>query len=78
MDHRHFARAPFSSSPALDLSLSPILAAENTLLLVPALARTVVLQLAVIYVPFLQGVFKTVSLAEPALALSLAASSWIF
>jgi len=46
--------------------------------LLGAVALTVLLQLALIYVPFLQGVFKTVALPAADLALSLAASSLIF
>ena len=46
--------------------------------LLGAVTLTVLLQLALIYVPFLQGVFKTVALPAPDLALSLAASAVIF
>ncbi len=46
--------------------------------LLGAVTLTVLLQLALIYVPFLQHVFKTVALPAPDLALSLAASTVIF
>ena len=43
-----------------------------------AVALTFVLQLAVIYVPFLQGFFETVALTPMELAISLAASTVVF
>ncbi len=46
--------------------------------LLGAVTLTVLLQLALIYVPFLQHVFKTVALPAADLALSLAASTVIF
>jgi Ca2+-transporting ATPase len=46
--------------------------------LLGAVALTVLLQLALIYVPVLQGVFKTVALPAADLALALAASTVIF
>ncbi len=46
--------------------------------LLGAVTLTVLLQLALIYVPFLQRVFHTVALPAPDLALSLAASMVIF
>ena len=46
--------------------------------LLGAVTLTVLLQLALIYVPFLQHVFKTVALPAADLALSLAASTLIF
>lgn len=50
---------------------------SNTPLL-GAVALTVVLQLAVVYVPFLQGVFTTIALSVGDLALSLALSTVAF
>jgi Ca2+-transporting ATPase len=43
-----------------------------------AVALTVVLQLAVVYVPFLQGVFTTIALSAGDLALSLVLSTLVF
>jgi Ca2+-transporting ATPase len=43
-----------------------------------AVALTVGLQLAVIYVPFLQGVFKTTPLSGVELVVSLALSTVVF
>jgi len=50
---------------------------SNTPLL-GAVVLTFVLQLAVVYVPFLQGFFNTVALPAGDLALSLAVSSLVF
>jgi len=46
--------------------------------LLGAVVLTFVLQLAVVYVPFLQGFFNTVALPAGDLALSLAVSSVVF
>jgi Ca2+-transporting ATPase len=47
-------------------------------LLIAAIALTTLSQMAVVYLPFLQGIFKTVSLTPGQLLLSLALSSTIF
>jgi Ca2+-transporting ATPase len=46
--------------------------------LMGAVVLTVILQLALVYLPFLQALFKTRALAAPDLALSVALSSLIF
>ncbi|MEJ2010346.1 MAG: cation-translocating P-type ATPase C-terminal domain-containing protein, partial [Acidobacteriota bacterium] len=46
--------------------------------LLGAVSLTVVLQLALVYVPFLQSIFKTVALPVPDLVLTVVVSSIIF
>jgi Ca2+-transporting ATPase len=50
----------------------------SNLYLAAAVAATISLQLALIYVPFLQGIFETVSLSAADLAIAVALSSVIF
>jgi P-type Ca2+ transporter type 2C len=51
---------------------------KSNMLLLGAVGLTVVLQLALIYVPVLQSIFKTVALPVPDLALAIVVSSVIF
>jgi P-type Ca2+ transporter type 2C len=51
---------------------------SSNLPLLGAVGLTVILQLALVYLPFLQSIFKTVALPAPDLALALAVSSIIF
>lgn len=51
---------------------------KSNMPLLGAVGLTIVLQLALIYVPFLQSIFKTVALPVPDLLLALAVSSVIF
>ena len=58
-------------------SLFKIGPASNKFLL-GAVCITVALQLALVYVPFLQAIFKTTSLSPAGLALTVAVSAGIF
>ena len=51
---------------------------KSNILLLGAVGLTVVLQLALIYVPVLQSIFKTVALPVPDLAITIVVSSVIF
>ena len=51
---------------------------KSNILLLGAVGLTVVLQLALIYVPFLQSIFKTVVLPAPDLLIAIVVSSVIF
>jgi P-type Ca2+ transporter type 2C len=51
---------------------------KSNMLLLSAVGLTVVLQVALIYVPVLQSIFKTVALPAPDLALAIVVSSVIF